>query len=200
MEPHGPMGMRNVDIIIECAVCGWKFDETADGALVANPGYTETDDQLEAKLDAMEQQVRFALRNPLSQWAGHWGAMVQQINSWTSGRWADEADSRTPLAIRVLKINVRICDDAPPRVETVDGAPSIVFGVARSVQGLLDAIVADAQGGEPVEYVADIAAMLSAGGMPTGVTLPPLKTVSVKTRSGPDGRAPVESEIDFGDD
>jgi len=196
---RGPMRNRNIDLIVECAVCGWRFDEDDSGNLTANPGYPETDAQMEAKLDVLEAQVRFALANPVNKWAAHWGDAVIKINSWSSGRWAEEAESRTPLASRVIKINVSIHDDCSPEARVVDGEPAIVNRLPPRIERLIAAIDADVEPDlPPDEYVTEIAEMLRHSGVPGEITMRPLKHMKL-TATQPDHVRPLGVDIDLDD-
>jgi hypothetical protein len=189
-----PFRNRTIDLIIELSVVKWSYEEQGSEKVLVQDLPT-TDPELEAWLDVMEHQVKFALANPISKWASQFGLIVKKINSWKSGRWADEEKTAVPLAYRIIKVNVSIPDDCAPKTAIVDDEPVVISVMPTFVQSLIDAIDADANGGEPDSYVSKIADVLRYAGTPASVTMRPLKGVTLAAEQ-PDGVNPWVVSID----
>lgn len=103
----GPDFKRIADLIVEVAVVARVDDGATPGAYEA--GVPETDAELEASLDLIEAQVRFALM------FGPTGALWRQLtrNRVMEIRSAPQrtSEERVRLAMRTLTMQVRIPDD-----------------------------------------------------------------------------------------
>lgn len=123
-----------IDLEIEIAVSTFSDQ---DGSILAQT--VDSEPEMELVLDRLQAQVRSLLHGPGS---GVWGDLFRQqaraINSFSSVRFATEA-GRAKTANRLLKLEVRICED--PATEAPVTTPTGIFTVPQPLAGLAQTIL-----------------------------------------------------------
>jgi hypothetical protein len=187
----GPPFEQSVSLVIEASI--GMLGEVEDGT-AGDIVLPETEPELEAMLDLLEDQIKLCLIHPTRRWSVEVQKHARRITSWNSQRFV-EANGNVRMAARKMTATVYLqldLVDVVPLDETPPATPS----VPAPLGPLLDAIVAS---GSPFATSAqEMIDLLIGAGAHAPVTLPALSGIRLRrahdiatnTAGTPKGPAP----------